>query len=173
MRATHLLVSLAIIASSALGCGATVEVPRFCLTQPGVVIPGSPVGGDFTTPPLLQVELNDQIPLLRIDSSDTDVRMDTVTITPVAGAPDLSGIQSATVRAQPASGPAVELAQYQRDPAAPAPAAIVFQGGNQNITPFLVAGQANLSFAFSGQPPRTDWTADIETCMHGEATARP
>jgi hypothetical protein len=172
MRAYVALLSLAAVASSAMGCGATVEVPRICLTEQQVSVPGSPAGGSVTSP-RFSVDLTNQIPLLRTNTSDTDLRIDEVTITPVAGNPDLSGIQSATVQAHPASGPAVEMARYQRDPAAPAPAAILLGGDAVNVAPYLVAGQANLTFTLSGQPPRASWTADVKSCLHGQTSVSP
>ena len=165
-------VSFAVLASLALGCGATVEVPRICFTESGLVVPGSPAGGDVTTPPF-PVDLTNQIPLLRPGNTDTDLRVDSVTITPVAGAPDLSGIQTAKVAVQPASGPAVDLVQYQRNPAAPPPTALVLEGSGGDITPYLVSGRANLVLTLSGTPPSTTWTADVETCLHGEASVSP
>jgi len=172
MRASIALLASAILASSSLGCGATVEVPRICFTQAGLVVPGSPAGADVTSP-TFAVTLTDQIPLLDTSTSDADLRLQEVTVTPVAGSPDLSGIQTATVRVRPASGALVDAASYQRNAAAPAPAAIVLKGDTVNVAPDLVSGVANLSFTLSGQPPRTSWTANVETCLRGETSVSP
>jgi hypothetical protein len=175
MRAHIALFSFAFLASSALGCGGTVEIPRICFKQAGLAVLGSPAGVNVETPPVsFRIDITNQIPLLRTNTSDTDLRVDQVTITPVAGTtPDLSGIQTAKVQAQSPSGQAVDVVRYQRDPAAPPPAAIVLDGATRNIAPDLVSGQANLSFTLSGQPPTTGWTADVETCMHATASVSP
>jgi hypothetical protein len=172
MRATIALLPLAALASSALGCGATVEVPRICFTEPGLTVPGSPTGGSVSSPSFF-VDITNDIPLLRTNNSDTDLRVDTVTITPTSGSPDLSGVQTAVVRVQPPSGSSVDLVQYQRNPGAPAPSAIVLGGDTVNVAPYLDSGRAALSFTLTGQPPRTDWTANVETCLHGQSTASP
>ncbi len=172
MRASARLTSLVLLASAAAGCGATVDVPSVCFTESGLDIPGSPAGGDVTSP-TFGFDLTNQIPLLRTTNADTDLRVDSVTITPVAGAPDLSGIRSATVQVQPASGSPVVLVRYQRDPAAPPPSVLVLDGAGQNITPYLVGGQANLALTLSGTPPGTSWTANVESCLHGQANVSP
>jgi len=173
MRAHIALFSFAFLASSALGCGGTVEIPRICFKQADLAVPGSPAGGSVTSPSF-SIDLTNQIPLLRTNTSDTDLRVDQVTITPVAGTtPDLSGIQTATMQAQPATGPAQEVVRYQRDPAAPPPTAIVLDGDTVNLQPYLVAGRANLSVTLTGQPPVTGWTADVETCLHATASVSP
>jgi hypothetical protein len=173
MRASIALFTFAALACLALGCGGTVEIPRICFKQAGLAVPGSPVGGSVASPSF-SIDLTNQIPLLRTNTSDTDLRVDQVTITPVAGTtPDLSGIQTATMQAQPATGSAVDVVRYQRNPAAPPPAAIVLGGDTVNLEPYLVAGRANLSVTLAGQPPATGWTADVETCLHARANVSP
>ncbi len=173
MRASApLLVSAIVLASSVAGCGATVEVPRICFTESGLTVPGSPAGGSVSSPSFF-VDITNDIPLLRTNNTDTDLRVDTVTITPSSGSPDLSGVQTAVVRVQPPSGSAVNLVQYQRNPSVPAPSAIVLAGDTINVAPYLDSGRAELSFTLTGQPPRTDWTANVETCLHGQTTASP
>lgn len=172
MRASIAFASLCAVALLAAGCGATVEVPRICFTQAGLAVPGSPAGGAVTSPQF-GLDIGDQIPLLRTNTSDTDLRIQDVTITAVGTTPDLSGVQSAKVEVQPASGAAVDVVQYQRNAAAPAPTAIVLGGDTVNIEPYLENGRANLSFTLSGQPPRTSWTADVKTCLRGEAHVSP
>ncbi len=173
MRPSTALLSLAALAASALGCGATVEVPRICFStgQP-LAVPGSPVGGAVTSPPFA-VDVTSRIPFLRANTSDTDVRVEEVTITPLSGNPDLSGVQTAKVQAQPASGAAVDVVQYQRDPAAPPPTALVLDGGSVNLAPYLDAGRANLTFALSGRLPGTSWTAEVKTCIRGQTSVSP
>lgn len=172
MRTHAAVLSLAAVACSATGCGATVELPRICLTQQRISVPGSPAGGSVTSP-RFSVDLTNQIPLLRTNTSETDLRVDEVTITPVEGNPDLSGIQSATVQAHPTTGPAVDVVRYQRAPGAPAPTAIVLDGDTLNVAPYLDSGQARFSFTLSGQPPRTSWTADVKSCLHGQTSVSP
>ena len=172
MRASISLVPIALVAALTTACGATVEVQRFCTTQQGILIPGSPSGADVTSP-TFSVSLTNEIPLLRANSTDTDLRMDEVTIIPVAGNPDLSGITLSELRLQPASGAARDLVQYQKNPASPAPTELVLTGDAGNITPFLDSGRADLQFTLSGQPPRASWTADVKTCLHGQSTVSP
>ncbi len=171
MRASTFLASLAAVAAMATGCEATVEVQRFCITQQDIGVPGSPFGLDITSP-RFSLDLTSQLPLLRT-GSNTDLRIDEVTITPVTGSPDLSGINLVRLRARPASGSEVSLAQYQRVPTDPAPTALVLTGDDVNILPYLDSGQANLQLTLSGQPPRASWSADVKTCLHGQSTVSP
>ncbi len=176
LRAPTLLASLAVTASA---CGgpflfADVEAGKVCITQQGIAVPGAPLGGSVSSP-AFAVDLRNQIPLLPTDSSDTDLRVDEVTITPVQGSPNLEGITLAVLQVQPASGAAVKLAEYQPDPAAPAPSELVLVGdaGAGNLTQYLDSGRANLRFSLSGQPPRATWTADVKTCLHGHSHVSP
>ncbi|HJW76621.1 MAG: hypothetical protein A2V77_24725 [Anaeromyxobacter sp. RBG_16_69_14] len=171
MRASTLLASVAVVAA---GCEATVDVERFCITQQAIEIPGSLLGLDITSP-YFSLDLTDQLPLLQTNSTDTDLRVDEVTITAVTGNPDLSGVTLVRLRAQPASGSgaAVSLAQYQRAPTDPASTALVLSGDDVNIMPYLDSGQANLQLTLSGRPPRSSWSADVKTCLHGQGTVSP
>ncbi len=169
VRASTFLASLTLVAA---GCEATVDVERFCITQEAIGIPGSLLGFDITSP-YFSLDLTDQIPFLQTNSSDTDLRIDEVTITAVTGSPDLSGVTLVRLRAQPASGSAVSLAQYQRAPTDPAPTALVLSGDDVNIMPYLDAGKANLQFTLSGRLPRSSWSADVKTCLHGQSTVSP
>ena len=174
MRALFAIASLCAFSLSAAGCGATVEVPRICFTQAGLTVAGAPAGSNVeTTPVSFRVNVTDQIPLLRTNASDTDLRIQDVTITAVGTSPDLSGIQTAKARVQPASGSPVDVVQYQRNPSAPASRSIVLAGDTVNIAPYLDNGQASLSFTLSGQPPTTTWTADVTTCLRGESHVSP
>jgi hypothetical protein len=170
MRASTFLASLAAVAV-ATGCEATVEVQRFCITQKDIEIPGSPFGFDITSP-RFSLDLTNEIPFLRM-GSDTDLRIDEVIITPITGSPDLSGITLVRLRARPASGSTVSLAQYQRVTTVPAPTALVLTGDDVNIMPYLDSGQANLQFTLSGQLPRASWSTDVKTCLHGQSTVSP
>jgi len=173
MRAPITVVTLVALTSSALGCGATVEVPGICFTQANIGVPGAPAGASVQTPPVsFTVDVTNQVPLLRINASNTDLRIQDVTITPVGTSPDLSGIRTAKLQVT-ASGAAVDVVQYERNPAAQAPPAIVLGGDTVNIAPYLDNGRANLSFTLSGQPPRTRWTADVKTCLRGETAVSP
>ena len=173
MRASIGLILFAALGTSSVGCGATVEVPRICFTEPGMTVVGSPAGGSVTSPSF-RVNVTNQIPLLRTNTSDTDLRVQDVTITPVGSSPDLSGIQTAKVQVEPPPpGAAVDVVQYQRDPAAAPPTAIVLDGDTVNIAPYLDNGTVSLSFTLSGQPPRTTWTADVKTCLRGQTSVSP
>jgi hypothetical protein len=172
LRASVALLSFAALTASALGCGATVEVPRICFSEAGLAVPGSPAGGTVTSP-RFTVDVGSQIPLLRTNTSGADLRVTSVTITPAGSSPDLSGIQTATVQAQPTAGPAVDVVSYQRVATAPAPTALALDGDTVNLIPYLVSGRAILDFTLSGQPPRASWTADVKTCLRGEASVSP
>ena len=173
MRASTGLTCVTALALFSAGCGATVEVPRICITEPGITVVGSPAGGSVTSP-TFSVSITNQIPLLRTNTSDTDLRIQDVTITPVDSSPDLSGIRTAKVQVQPPPpGAAVDVVQYQRNAAAPAPTAIVLDGDTVNIAPYLENGTASLSFTLSGQPPRTTWNADVKTCLRGKTSVSP
>src|SRR5919197_1428366 len=168
MRARLPLTLLALAASA---CGGPVlfvqvELPQVCLTQQGVVVPGAPSAGAI--PPLeVDVPIEQQIPLLT-RGAETVIVLDEVSVTPASGsAPDLSGIASAVVGVLPPAGPAVEALRYARDPAQPAPAALVLSGGGVDIAPLLVGGTARLQVAASGKPPSSPWGADLRTCVHG------
>jgi hypothetical protein len=171
MRTSIFLASLTAVAA---GCEATIDVERFCITQEAIEIPGSRLGLDITSP-YFSLDLTDQLPFLQTNSSDTDLRIDEVTITAVTGSPDLSGVTLVRLRAQPASGSgsAVSLAQYQRAPTDPAPTVLVLTGDDVNIMPYLDSGQANLQFTLSGRLPRSSWSADVKTCLHGQGTVSP
>jgi len=163
-------VLLAALAASAASCGATVEIPRFCITQSGLAIPGAPVAGSITSP-AFTVDVGGQIPLLRTGSTSTHVRVEDVTVTPVTGNPDLSGIQTASVTVQPATGAAVTVAGYQRS--ATAPTSLVLTGQDVDVEPLLVNGQATFQIALAGQPPAASWTADVVTCLHAQSDVSP
>jgi hypothetical protein len=172
MRSPVRRLLVAALASSVAACSASVEIPRFCITETGLAVPGAPVAGAVTSP-VFAVDIGGQIPLVRVGTTDSTLRVESVTVTPVTGNPDLSGIETATVSIQPAAGAAVDLASYQRDPAAPAPAELVLTGDDVDIDPLLVNGQANLQISLSGQPPATNWTADVTTCMRAESSVSP
>jgi hypothetical protein len=172
MHARLILFLPALAALALAACGGPVlfvevEVPRACVAQGRVAFPGVATSGTATGD--LDVPLVAQIPLLTTSGADTVLVLDDVTIAPVSGSPDLSGIDGAVVDVVPASGAPVAAVRYTRDPAAPPPSQLVLSGGGVDVAPLLQNGSAHLRIVASGRPPPTAWAADVQTCVHGKS----
>ncbi|HTP29922.1 MAG TPA: hypothetical protein VMK12_30230 [Anaeromyxobacteraceae bacterium] len=161
-----------LVAALLAGCEATVEVPQICITNRNIAVPGSPIGLQVSTPPF-PVDVENEIPLLSTNASNTTLTIQSVSIIPSSGNPDLSGVTLAVLAVQPSSGSAVNVVSYQRTPTASPPPELVLTGGSVNITPYLVSGQANLTLSLSGRPPTTNWTTDVKTCLSGQSNVSP
>jgi hypothetical protein len=161
----------ALLALAASGCGpvlfAEAEFEHVCLVQTQAV-PGAP-GASGTLSVALSVPLVQQIPLLTTQGAENELVLDSVTVSPTSGGPDLSGIDSAVVSASGTSGPPVEAARYTRGPPVAAPTEIVARGENVDLAPLLVAGNAQLQLAVSGRAPAAPWVANVTACVHGKS----
>ena len=126
-------------------------------------------GASGTISIALSVPLTRDIPLVTTKDAENELVLDDVTVAPASGSPDLSGIDGAVVSAAGPSGAPVEAARYTRDPAAPAPTALVARGENVDLVPLLVGGSAQLRLAVSGRAPAAPWVADVTACVHGRS----
>ncbi len=159
----------ALLALAASGCDgslatADVTIPRVCVTEGTLLVPGgasaTALGAPFT------LDLASVVPLLQTNPSSS-LRPDSAVVVVRSGQPDLSGVTGAAVEALPASGAPVTLVSMAGPPAAGA-TSLVLTGGQVDVVPYLVSGKLRLRFVLQGRAPATSWIADVTTCAHGE-----
>ncbi len=151
------------------GCGdplyVNVEIPRVCITQGPFTVPGLPIAGEAEIP--YAVDLGTELPLLRTRGVEELVLVvEEARLTPLSGAPDLSGVTDAALLA---GVERAKVLRYTRDPAAPPPTALVLTGGSTNLAPYATSGTLPILLALSGQPPRTAWSGEVTTCLRAQS----
>ena len=140
---------------------ADLDFPRVCFTD-AFTVPGLPIGAVSVTAPFV-LDLSG-VPLLQDETvTPTEVFVQTVTLTPTSGAPDLSGITSAEMALAATDE---VLARYTAD--GTAPTSIVLQGTDVNAAAQLAAGRIPLQVSLAGAPPPTAWSGTLETCVRGK-----
>src|SRR5262245_51875475 len=103
---------LVVLIAGLAGCDlatANISIPRTCLIERGVAVPGAVAGINATT--RFTVDVGDDLPLLQTDPDKTQLSVDQVTITPTSGNPSLGGVTSAVVQIGPQN---TTVASYTR-----------------------------------------------------------
>jgi hypothetical protein len=161
-RALLPLLGLAALA----GCGdpllfAEVESRRVCVARLRASIPGSPAAaGEVTWSG--EVDLGDGVAELR-DAATGEVRLLGVSVRNASA--DLGGISAIDVAVAHGEAVPTPALTYAVPANAPSPLTQLSAGGGDlDVFSYLEGGVLRFSVRFSGAPPGTGWTADVEVC---------
>src|SRR5262245_37428845 len=135
-RLSRLRSAIVCIFTLAGGCDvatANIDIPRTCITEHGVNMPGAPVGGVGSA--RFSFDIGSDIPLLETDPDKTNVQVDQVTVKPTADNPNLTDITSARIQVGTQN---TTVASYTKT--ASAVSDISLAGSSTNVAPYVLGG---------------------------------
>jgi hypothetical protein len=160
----------------AAGCGdplffAQVQETRLCLALANRSVPAAPAAAAALGPQTVtwagDLDLGSKFPGIdKKDAVSGSIRMLSMT---VSGSTDLAGVSSAAVTVSDAAGAPTAFMHYA--PPSPAPDQLVMTlDQDLNLLDRLQSGVLHYTITFTGTPPTTAWTADIESCLSLDVT---
>lgn len=177
-RRSWLVAALTLLA----GCGgpllgAQIDESRLCLVLPSQTVPAAPTAPPGAVVPEQtvtwegDVDVGSVIPGLSDGTVTGSIHALSLTTTANPATVDLETISAADVEVIDASGKATAIMHYTRpDPATPTDHLDMTVGQDVNLLPQLKGGVLQYRITFKGLPPRTTWTADLETCLSANVT---
>jgi len=168
--------ALAPLLPLAAGCGdplffAQVKETRLCLALDNRSVPAAPAGVGVLGPQTVtwsgDLDLASKFP--GIDQKDAVTGSIRMLGLSVAGSTDLGGVTSAEVSVSDASGASTAFMHYTPPSASPTDL-IMTLDQDLNLLDRLESGVLHYTITFSGTPPTTAWTAEIDTCLSLDVT---
>jgi hypothetical protein len=166
LRTSFLLAGLVTLVPACPLLDVQAEVQEVCLTYRGVTIPGVPVGGSISQ----SFNFDDLQGAKDLADADAKLMFTHAEVRATSGVPSFAFVQHA------------ELSIASGDPNSTLPTLTIFNCdscGNATTTldvanatssqaqDYLKTGSLVATIDFTGTPPATDWTADVDICMTG------
>jgi hypothetical protein len=165
--------ALAPLLALAAGCGdplffAQVKETRLCLALDNRSVPAAPAGvGTQTVTWSGDLDLGSKFPGLdKKDAVSGAIRMLSLSVN---GSTDLGGVTAADVTVSDAAGAPQSFMHFAPPSASPTVLAMTLDQ-DLNLLDRLQSGVLHYTITFSGTPPTTAWTAEVDTCLSLDVT---
>lgn len=166
MRTSFLLVGLVTLVPACPLLNVQADVQEVCLTYRGVTIAGIPVGGSISQ----SFDFDDLQGAKALADADAQLTFTHAEVRATSGVPNFSFVQHAelSIASGDASSTLPTLSIFNCDACGNDTATLdVANATSSQVQDYIKTGSLVVTIDFTGTPPATDWTADVDICMTG------